>query len=58
MRHYVSQKNWCATNTVKTQSVGVCQAGLSNICDNDLEEIIALNSVSMIVAEYIPVGAN
>jgi WD repeat-containing protein 35 len=34
------------------------QAGLDNIRDNDLEEIITLNSVSMIVAEYIPFGAN
>ena len=34
------------------------QAGIDNIRDNDLEEIITLNSVSMIVAEYIPFGAN
>lgn len=34
------------------------EAGLDSIRDNDLEEIITLNSVSMIVAEYIPFGAN
>ena len=34
------------------------QAGIDNIRDNDLEEIITLNSVSMIVAEYVPFGAN
>mmetsp|Transcript_13783 Transcript_13783/g.29594 ORF Transcript_13783/g.29594 Transcript_13783/m.29594 type:complete len:868 (-) Transcript_13783:1415-4018(-) len=33
-------------------------ASIDNIRDNDLEEIITLNSVSMIVAEYIPFGAN
>ena len=31
---------------------------IKNIRDNDLEEIITFNSVSMIVAEYIPFGAN
>ena len=33
------------------------QAGIDNIRDNDLEEIVTLNSVSMIVAEYLgPTG--
>mmetsp|Transcript_26639 Transcript_26639/g.63882 ORF Transcript_26639/g.63882 Transcript_26639/m.63882 type:complete len:860 (-) Transcript_26639:253-2832(-) len=34
------------------------ETGLDNIRDNGLEEIVTLNSVSMIVAEYIPFGAN
>lgn len=34
------------------------QTGIDNIRDNDLEEIVTLNSVSMIVAEYIPFGSN
>jgi len=34
------------------------QGGIANIRDNDLDEIITLNSVSMIVAEYIPFGSN
>jgi hypothetical protein len=34
------------------------QAGIDNIRDNDLDEIITLNSVSVIVAEYIPFGSN
>ena len=32
--------------------------GIDNIRDDALEEIVTLNSVSMIVAEYIPFGAN
>ena len=31
---------------------------IDNIRDNDLDEIITLNSVSTIVAEYVPFGAN
>lgn len=36
------------------------QGGIAgaNIRDNDLDEIITLNSVSIIVAEYIPFGSN
>lgn len=34
------------------------RAGIDNIRDNDLDEIITLNSVSVIVAEYIPFGSN
>ena len=34
------------------------QIGIDNIRDNDLDEIITLNSVSVIVAEYIPFGSN
>ena len=34
------------------------QAGIDNIRDNELDEIITLNSVSVIVAEYIPFGSN
>lgn len=34
------------------------QPGLDSIRDTNLEEIITLNSVSIIVAEYIPFGAN
>lgn len=44
------------SNAHRAQESG--QAGLDSIRDNDLEEIITLNSVSMIVAEYIPFGAN
>lgn len=44
------------SNAHRAQECG--QAGIDNIRDNDLEEIITLNSVSMIVAEYIPFGAN
>lgn len=44
------------SNAHRAQESG--QAGIDNIRDNDLEEIITLNSVSMIVAEYIPFGAN
>lgn len=44
------------SNAHRAQESG--QAGIDNIRDNNLEEIITLNSVSMIVAEYIPFGAN
>lgn len=44
------------SNAHRAQECG--KAGIDNIRDNDLEEIITLNSVSMIVAEYIPFGAN
>jgi hypothetical protein len=44
------------SNAHRAQESG--QAGIDNIRDNDLEENITLNSVSMIVAEYIPFGAN
>ena len=44
------------SNAHRAQECG--QAGIDNIRDNDLDEIITLNSVSMIVAEYIPFGAN
>ena len=44
------------SNAHRAQESG--QSGIDNIRDNDLEEIITLNSVSMIVAEYIPFGAN
>mmetsp|Transcript_33715 Transcript_33715/g.99342 ORF Transcript_33715/g.99342 Transcript_33715/m.99342 type:complete len:282 (-) Transcript_33715:2695-3540(-) len=33
-------------------------AAADNIRDHDLDEIISLNSVSVIVAEYVPFGAN
>ncbi|KAL7549921.1 hypothetical protein ACHAWF_013176 [Thalassiosira exigua] len=44
------------SNAHRAQESG--QASIDNIRDNDLEEIITLNSVSMIIAEYIPFGAN
>jgi len=44
------------SNAHRAQESGL--ASIDNIRDNDLEEIITLNSVSMIVAEYIPFGAN
>ena len=44
------------SNAHRAQEAG--QAGIDNIRDNDLEEIVTLNSVSMIVAEYVPFGAN
>ncbi len=34
------------------------QVGIDSIRDNNLEEIITLNSVSVIIAEYIPFGSN
>ena len=34
------------------------QVVIDNIRDNNLEEIITLNSVSVIIAEYIPFGSN
>ncbi|KAL7542407.1 hypothetical protein ACHAXR_013410 [Thalassiosira sp. AJA248-18] len=43
------------SNAHRAQESG--QTGIDNIRDN-LEEIVTLNSVSMIVAEYIPFGAN
>jgi len=35
-----------------------CLAALSNIRDKNIDEIITLSSVSLIVAEFIPFGAN
>lgn len=34
------------------------ESGIDNIRDNNLDEIITLNSVSVICAEYIPFGSN
>ncbi len=35
-----------------------CSAAFNNIRDKDIDEIITLSSVSLIVAEFIPFGAN
>lgn len=44
------------TNAHRSHESG--QVGIDNIRDNNVEEIITLNSVSVIIAEYIPFGSN